>query len=73
MDGERESHCGYTYQAVHLVVDFQTGEDATSLALVQPNDVLVQRMAELQVFFFGNAEGLHCGSRDLLARLQAWT
>ena len=45
-----------TYQAVHLMIHFEAGENATSLTLIQPDDVLIQRVAELQVFFFRYAE-----------------
>ena len=38
------------------MIDFEAGENATSLTLIQPDDVLVQRVAELQVFFFRYAK-----------------
>lgn len=56
-----------TYQAVHLMVYFEAGKNATSLTLIQADDVLIQRVAELQVFFFRYAEALVCRGR--LARV----
>lgn len=52
------------------MVYFKTSEDATSLTLMQPDDVLCQRVAELQVFFFRYAESFDC--RGTSARGHVW-